>query len=154
MNERWTELPVVVVARWALSQALRQWKYYADEISRVDHRHALGSGNDLEDKLYANAARAAEGMEAAADELAKAPLAPRTAFGSAHGSAALPMGMTREECVDGLRAARDMAASAEKRRDPSFVRWPDLDALIEWISDNGFPAPPNSELTEPENGRA
>lgn len=65
LSAEWTELPVVVAARWALSQALRQWKYYADEISRVDHRHALGSGNDLEDKLYVSAAKAAEELEAA-----------------------------------------------------------------------------------------
>lgn len=85
MSEKWTELPVVVEGRWALAQALRQWKSYADDISACDHKHYLGDGNELEDKFYSRAKAALEGLEAAADESAKASLAPKTAFAPAHG---------------------------------------------------------------------
>ena len=108
MIERWTELPAVVAARWALAQALRQWKYYADEISRVDHRHALGSGSELEDKLYASAAKAAEGLEAAADDSAKSSDEERTRSTAAPGWAALAEYVRRE--IDEARAARDASA--------------------------------------------
>lgn len=89
MSERWTELPVVVAGRRALDQALRQWKHYADEHRSLDHGRALGETGMLEDRLYDSCKAAAEGLEAAADESAKASLAPKTAFAPAHGWAAL-----------------------------------------------------------------
>lgn len=54
-------------------------------------------------------------------------------------SAELPIGMTRVECVDGPRALREMAMAWEKQKCPSFVRWPDLDALLDYIEVFGLP---------------
>ena len=53
----------------------------------------------------------------------------------------LPSGMTRQECVDGLKECRNMAVEAEKARDKegTFKRWPDLDALLDYIEKYGFP---------------
>jgi hypothetical protein len=72
LSAHWTELPAVAEGRWALAQALRQWKSYADEIAACEQKHYLGDGNELEDKFYARAKAALEGLEAAADDSAKA----------------------------------------------------------------------------------
>lgn len=54
----------------------------------------------------------------------------------------LPSGMTREECVDGLKAIRDKYyALKKKKEDHFFARYPDYDALLEYIEAHGFPKP-------------
>jgi len=73
LSAHWTELPVVVAGRRALDQALRQWKHYADENRSFDHGRALGEAGMLEDRMYESCKAAAEGLEAAADDSAKAP---------------------------------------------------------------------------------
>lgn len=54
---------------------------------------------------------------------------------------ALPNGITRAEAVEGLRELRNDAVAAEKAKDPCFNRWPDLDAILDYIEQYGFPAP-------------
>jgi hypothetical protein len=67
---------------------------------------------------------------------------------------ALPSGMTREEVVEGLRELRDDAVRAEKAKDSSFVRWPDLDAILDYIEQHGFPAPENAPHCKGERALA
>lgn len=59
---------------------------------------------------------------------------------------ALPGGMSREAAVDSLRELRNLATAAEARANPGFVRWPDLDALIDHIAERGLP--PNAERSD------
>jgi hypothetical protein len=47
--------------------------------------------------------------------------------------------LMRKEAMDGLRDLRDQLVAIEKEKDPSFVRWPDLDALLDHIDEHGFP---------------
>lgn len=58
----------------------------------------------------------------------------------------LPGGLGRDDAIESLWEVVKQAERDERRKDPSFVRWPDLDGLIEHISAHGFP-PPNPELT-------
>lgn len=105
MSERWIELPVVVAGRRALDQALRQWKHYADENRALAHGHALGETGMLEDRMYESCKAAAEGLEAAADESAKASLARKTAFASTDWLAELEAALrTQRELTQRMRA--------------------------------------------------
>ena len=51
----------------------------------------------------------------------------------------IPLGMTQQDAIDALLELRDMAAVAEKQKDPSFNRWPDLDALLAHMAVHGLP---------------
>ena len=53
----------------------------------------------------------------------------------------LPNGMTREECIEGLRYLRTRVMEEEQQRDPLFRDWPYVDALLDHIEQHGFPAP-------------
>lgn len=57
----------------------------------------------------------------------------------------LPNGLDRDDAIESLWEVVKQAERDERRRDPSFVRWPDLDGLIEHISAHGFP-PQNPSL--------
>jgi len=61
-----------------------------------------------------------------------------------NGFPALPCGFTRTEIIEGLRELRDTAVAAVKTQEPDFVRWPDLDAILDYIEQHGFPAPENA----------
>lgn len=50
--------------------------------------------------------------------------------------------MTRDEAIKSLRECRDMAVQFKRDQDPGFVRWPDLDDLLDYIDRNGFPPSP------------
>ena len=54
----------------------------------------------------------------------------------------LPGGLGRDDAIESLWETVKQAEHDQRRNDPSFVRWPDLDGLIEHISAHGFP-PPN-----------
>ena len=41
--------------------------------------------------------------------------------------------------LDGLRAGRDEWYALMKRKDPTFSRYPDYDALLDYIAEHGFP---------------
>lgn len=62
---------------------------------------------------------------------------------------ALPGGMTRDEAIEGLREIASMAAEHQRETDPSFVRWPDLDAMLDYLEVNGFPPPDNAIAQRP-----
>jgi hypothetical protein len=51
----------------------------------------------------------------------------------------LPVGMTRKEAIEGLRELRDLAVKGQRRTDRTFVRWPDMDALLDYIEEYGLP---------------
>ena len=51
----------------------------------------------------------------------------------------LPNGLDRDDAIESLWEVVKQAERDERRKDPSFVRWPDLDGLIEHISAHGFP---------------
>lgn len=53
----------------------------------------------------------------------------------------LPSDFTREDCIDGLEAIKELAEQAQKKDDPSFSRWPDIDLLFDYIKLHGFPPP-------------
>ncbi len=54
-----------------------------------------------------------------------------------------PDGMTRRDCIDGLKGIYDLAVELQKEKDGAiFVGWPDLVALLNQIDHHGFP-PPN-----------
>lgn len=72
----------------------------------------------------------------------------KAALAAPTGSPALPNGLTRFEAIEGLRELRNDAVAAEKLKDPSFVRWPDLDAILDHIEKHGFPAPENTDYTK------
>jgi hypothetical protein len=50
-----------------------------------------------------------------------------------------PANFTRSEIMETLRELRDKAALAEAQRVVGFVRWPDLDAMLDHIEKNGLP---------------
>lgn len=54
---------------------------------------------------------------------------------------AVPAPTTREEAMEGLRILLEEAEANERKKDPSFVRWPDMHALIDHIDAHGFPPP-------------
>ncbi len=56
----------------------------------------------------------------------------------------IPFGITREEVIEGLRDIAKTAADHQREIDPSFVRWPELDAVLDYIENNGFTPPQNS----------
>lgn len=66
----------------------------------------------------------------------------------------LPLGVSREDAIKGLRHTVYMAQEAQRLVDPDFVRWPDLDTLIDHIEARGFPPPAAavsvSDLDEPK----
>jgi hypothetical protein len=47
--------------------------------------------------------------------------------------------ITREEIFEGLWETVKAAEREERRKDPCFTRWPDLDAMIEHIEEHGLP---------------
>ena len=67
---------------------------------------------------------------------------------------ALPLGISREAAIEALRETVKQAEDAQRREDPSFVRWLDIDALIEHIEAHGFPPPNASGLRSPDRPRA
>ena len=50
--------------------------------------------------------------------------------------------LTREEALESLREILHQAVWAEKAKDSTFVRWPDMDVLLDHIEHHGFPPPP------------
>ena len=60
---------------------------------------------------------------------------------------ALPGGMTRDEAIEGLWEIVSKAEEYQRDIDPRFRRWPDVDALIDYIEANGFPPPDNAKLS-------
>jgi hypothetical protein len=70
----------------------------------------------------------------------------------------LPCGMTRKEVMDGLREIKRLAEAHEKRKDPAFRRWPDLDTLLDYVDRHGLPsngdeATPEWDRLQAENAR-
>lgn len=53
----------------------------------------------------------------------------------------LPLGVSREDAIKGLRHTVRLAEEAQRLVDPDFVRWPDLDTMIDHIEAHGFPPP-------------
>lgn len=53
----------------------------------------------------------------------------------------LPSGMTRFECIEGLKELRKDAMELAVQKEPAFLRWPDVDLLLDYIEQHGFPAP-------------
>lgn len=49
--------------------------------------------------------------------------------------------ISRKEIVESLYDLRDDAARAQREKDPSFRRWPDLDLILQYIATEGFPPP-------------
>lgn len=70
-----------------------------------------------------------------------------SSFAAPQCSPALPNGLTRFEVIEGLRELRNDAVAAEKLKNPDFVRWQDLDAILEYIEQHGLPAPENAEVS-------
>jgi hypothetical protein len=67
--------------------------------------------------------------------------------------AELPLGMSREDVIQGLRHTVRLAEDAQRLVDPDFVRWPDLDTMIDHIEVYGFPprpAPGVNPLDDPK----
>jgi hypothetical protein len=56
-----------------------------------------------------------------------------------------PAGMTREQCVDGLKAVRDMVNDYLRTKDPEHKRFPDLDELLLYLDEFGFPPKEDDE---------
>lgn len=56
----------------------------------------------------------------------------------------LPNGtiIPREEIIEGLRETLAIAARAEKAKDQTFVRWPDMESLLDYIETHGLPPNP------------
>ncbi len=48
--------------------------------------------------------------------------------------------VTREEIIESLREGAHAITEKQKKRDPGFVRYPTLEALMDYIEDNGIPA--------------
>lgn len=53
----------------------------------------------------------------------------------------LPIGLSREDAIESLWDLVKQAEQEERRHTPDFLRWPDVDALIEHIEKHGFPTP-------------
>lgn len=51
----------------------------------------------------------------------------------------LPEGFTRIEIMESLYILRDDAMRLEKIKDPCFSRWPDIDMVLDFINEHGFP---------------
>lgn len=49
--------------------------------------------------------------------------------------------ITHQEVIDGLRAAVRMATEFYRLTTPGFVRWPDMDALVDHLDKHGLPSP-------------
>lgn len=154
MSERWIELPVVVAGRKALDQALRQWKHYADEHRSLDHGRALGETGMLEDRMYESCKAAAEGLEAAADESAKASLAPKTAFAPAHGSESarrlvLAYCQGRREVIEATIATERLAGNAVKEQ-AERTALVEVEGIEQWVVRGGLTQ--NAKLCERGEG--
>lgn len=49
--------------------------------------------------------------------------------------------VTREEIIDGLRAAYAGMLQNDRRNEPDLVRYPDMETILTYIENHGLPAP-------------
>lgn len=47
--------------------------------------------------------------------------------------------ITRAEIIEALRFSYQRACELEKRDDPTFSRFPDMETILDWIDINGLP---------------